>query len=406
MLRVGLTGGIGSGKSTVAARLRELGALVIDSDVLAREVVAPGSPGLAAVVERFGDDVVAEDGSLDRPALGAIVFADELARRDLELITHPLIAGRTAELAASAADGQVVVHDVPLLVEKHMGPAYHLVVVVGAGEDTRVARLTSARGMSEAEVRLRIASQATDEQRHAAADVWLDNDGTPEELRAAVDRLWEGRLTAYADNLRTGARSRRSDRPQILPYDASWPAQGRRLTERITHVLGDRATDVQHVGSTSVPGLAAKDVIDLQVEVARLEDADEPEFVGAMARAGFPRSEGNVQDNPKPQLPDAAQWRKRFHGSADPGRTAHVHVRETGSAGWRFALLFRDWLRSEPREREAYEQEKRGLATELASTSDYAEAKDPWFDDALSRAQEWADRTGWAPGAVQADPHG
>ncbi len=398
MLRVGLTGGIGSGKSTVAARLRELGALLIDSDVLAREVVAPGSDGLAAVRDRFGDGVIAPDGSLDRPALGALVFADEQARRDLEAITHPRIARRTAELAAGAGEGQVVVHDVPLLVEKHMGPAYHLVVVVGAGEEIRVERLTRTRGMSAQEARSRIAAQATDAQRRAAADVWLDNEGTPEQLQVAVDRLWEGRLAPYEDNLRTGTRSRRSERPTLVPYDETWPAQGRRLSERLAHLLGDRAADVQHLGSTSVPGLAAKDVIDLQVEVARLEDADDPGFVGAMATGGFPRTEGNVQDRPKPQLPDPAEWRKRFHGSADPGRVAHVHVREKGSAGWRFALLFRDWLRADPAARADYEQEKRRLAKGHETTTEYAEAKEPWFDEALPRAEAWAARTGWTPG--------
>jgi dephospho-CoA kinase len=401
MLRVGLTGGIGSGKSTVAARLRELGALVIDSDVLAREVVAPGSDGLAAVVERFGDGVLAADGSLDRPALGAVVFADETARRDLEGLTHPRIARRTADLAAGAAEGQVVVHDVPLLVEKQMGPAYHLVVVVGADEEVRLERLVRTRGMTQAEARSRMASQATDGQRRAAADVWLDNDGTPEELRAEVDRVWRARLTAYEHNLLTGSRSRGPRVPTLVPYDASWPAQGRRLTQRLTHVLGARAADVQHIGSTSVPGLAAKDVIDVQVEVARLEDADEPGFVEAMARAGFPRAEGNLQDRPKPQLPDPRQWRKRFHGSADPGRVAHVHVREAGSAGWRFALLFRDWLRDDAEARDEYEAETRRLASVSASTPDYADAKEPWFDRALPRAEAWAVSTRWTPEGVR-----
>src|SRR5690242_1662208 len=146
MLRVGLTGGIGSGKSTVAQRLSTHGALVVDADVLAREVVATGSPGLVAIVERFGEGVLDDEGALNRPALGALVFADESARRDLEGITHPLIAQRTRELVEAAPADAVVVHDVPLLVEKHYGPGYHLVVVVGAEEATRVKRLMQTRG--------------------------------------------------------------------------------------------------------------------------------------------------------------------------------------------------------------------------------------------------------------------
>ena len=153
MLRVGLTGGIGSGKSTVAQRLSQLGATVIDADLLAREVVAPGSRGLAAIVDRFGDAVLDDDGALNRPALGALVFSDEGSRRDLEAITHPLIADRTRELVAAAPPGAVVVHDVPLLVEKHYGPRYHLVVVVGSEEQTRVKRLMRTRGMTEDDAR-------------------------------------------------------------------------------------------------------------------------------------------------------------------------------------------------------------------------------------------------------------
>ncbi|HET7476800.1 MAG TPA: dephospho-CoA kinase [Dermatophilaceae bacterium] len=197
MLRVGLTGGIGSGKSTVARRLAGLGALVIDSDALAREVVRPGSEGLAAVVERFGRQVLDPDGALDRAALGALVFADPGARSDLEAITHPRIAALSADIAHSAQAGEpdrIVVHDVPLLVEKAMQGAYHLVVVVAASEPVRVARLVAARGMTEADAWSRVRAQASDDQRRAVADVWLDNDGTPAELVKAVDRLWLERL--------------------------------------------------------------------------------------------------------------------------------------------------------------------------------------------------------------------
>ncbi len=193
MLRVGLTGGAGAGKSTVAARLRELGAVVIDADALAREVLEPGSDGLRQVVAAFGEQVLRPDGSLDRAALAAVVFADPERRRELEAITHPRIAARTSERLAAAPADAVVVHDVPLLVEKALAPAYDLVVVVDAPVERRVERLVG-RGLAEADARARIAAQATRAEREAVADVWLDNDGSVADLVAAVDVLWRERL--------------------------------------------------------------------------------------------------------------------------------------------------------------------------------------------------------------------
>lgn len=193
MLRVGLTGGAGAGKSTVAARLRELGAVVIDADALARGVLEPGSDGLRQVVAAFGEQVLRPDGSLDRAALAAVVFADPERRRELEAITHPRIAARTSERLAAAPADAVVVHDVPLLVEKALAPAYDLVVVVDAPVERRVERLVG-RGLAEADARARIAAQATRAEREAVADVWLDNDGSVADLVAAVDVLWRERL--------------------------------------------------------------------------------------------------------------------------------------------------------------------------------------------------------------------
>jgi dephospho-CoA kinase len=190
---VGLTGGAGAGKSTVAARLRELGAVVIDADALAREVLEPGSEGLREVVEEFGAGVLRPDGGLDRAALARIVFADPARRRRLEQITHPKIAARTAELVAAASPDAVVVHDVPLLVEKQLAPAYDLVVVVDAPVELRVERLVG-RGLTESDARARIAAQATREEREAVADVWLENDRSVDELVVAVDELWRERL--------------------------------------------------------------------------------------------------------------------------------------------------------------------------------------------------------------------
>jgi dephospho-CoA kinase len=193
VLSIGLTGGIGSGKSTVSALLADRGAVVVDADRIAREVVEPGTPGLAAVVDAFGPQVLGPDGALDRPALAAIVFADADARARLDAIVHPLVRQRAAELAAAAPPDAVVVHDVPLLVETGKWEAYDLVLVVEADPETRVARLVQ-RGLTEADARARIAVQATDEQRRAVADVVLDNSGPPERLAAQVAQFWTERV--------------------------------------------------------------------------------------------------------------------------------------------------------------------------------------------------------------------
>ncbi|PFG16951.1 dephospho-CoA kinase [Propionicimonas paludicola] len=194
VLHLGLTGGIASGKSTVAQRLVEHGALLIDADLLAREVVAPGTPGLAAVAARFGAGVLAADGSLDRPALGRVVFADPDARRDLEQIIHPAVRARAAELLASAPDGSVVVQMIPLLVETGQADTFDLVVVVDVPAQLQVQRLMARDGLSEAEAEARLAAQADRTQRLAAADAVIDNTGHPAELRDAVDRFWAAQV--------------------------------------------------------------------------------------------------------------------------------------------------------------------------------------------------------------------
>jgi dephospho-CoA kinase len=188
VITVGLTGGIGSGKSTVAELLSSYGAVIIDADVLAREAVAPGTPGLALVIDEFGPEVLAPDGSLDRARLGAVVFADPDRLAALNAIIHPFVRTRSHELEGAAADGDVVVHVIPLLVENGL-TGFDVVVVVDASEETQLRRL-AGRGMDEADARARIDAQATREQRRAAADVVIDNDGDPAGLQAQVGRLW------------------------------------------------------------------------------------------------------------------------------------------------------------------------------------------------------------------------
>ena len=194
-MRVGLTGGVASGKSTVSALLAELGAVVIDADLLAREVVATGTEGLRRVVEEFGPEVLAEDGSLDRPALGAVVFGDEAARRRLEAIIHPLVRARGRELEDAAPDGSVVVHDIPLLAETGQAGAFDAVLVVDVPVETQLARMVDLRGMSREDAEARVAAQATREQRLAVATDVIDNTGTREDLRERVAEVFE-RLSA------------------------------------------------------------------------------------------------------------------------------------------------------------------------------------------------------------------
>jgi dephospho-CoA kinase len=186
---VGLTGGIASGKTAVSDLLQQRGAVIIDADLLAREVVEPGTPALAAIVERFGPTVVV-DGALHRPALGKVVFADPEARRDLERIVHPAVRARAAELTAAAPDGSVVVQVIPLLVETGQQGSFDTVVVVDVDPETQLRRLQARNGLSREDAESRLAAQASREERLAAADHVLLNSGGLDELERQVDDLW------------------------------------------------------------------------------------------------------------------------------------------------------------------------------------------------------------------------
>jgi len=395
MLRVGLTGGIAAGKSLVAARFADLGAVLIDADLLAREVVAPGTPGLAAVRAAFGAGVLGPDGGLDRAALAEQVFADPAARRRLNAIVHPLVGARTEQLFAAVPPDAVVVHDVPLLVENGLAPSYHLVVVVTAPEAVRVRRLVASRGFTAEQARARIASQADDAERRRAADVLLDSDRPRPAVLAEVDRLWAERVSVFRDNLLAG-RCASPAAPRLVEPDPTWPEQFDRVAARLGHLLGRAVGRIDHVGSTAVPGLAAKDILDVQVTVPSLAAAERA--APALAAGGFPAVTGITSDTPQPDGCDPAPWAKRFHASADPGRPVHLHLRPAGSPAARLALLFRDWLRADQAARAAYEREKRRLAAaHPTSRAAYAAAKEPWFAAALPEAEAWARQTGWRP---------
>ncbi|MGH3983294.1 MAG: dephospho-CoA kinase [Pseudonocardiaceae bacterium] len=390
MLRVGLTGGIGSGKSTVAGRLAQRGAWIIDSDRIAREVVEPGTDGLRAVVNEFGAEIRTEGGALDRPALSARVFGDADARNRLNAIVHPLVAARTAELLDAAPPEAIVVQDVPLLVEAGLAAGFPLIVVVHADAEVRVRRLVDQRGMPAADARARIAAQATDEQRHAAADVCLDNTGARDETLAAVDQLWAQRLVPFEDNLRHRRRAPRPAAPVLVAPDGNWPWQAKRVIARVAAVAAGRALRIDHIGSTSVPSLDAKDVLDVQVVVTDLDVAKQ--LADDLLGAGLIRLTGHWWDN----APDGRTWDKAYAVNADPARAVNCHIRPLDSPTWRETVLLRDWLRAHTSSARKYAEVKHRLAARPWDSIDaYADAKTPFVHAALDRAEQWAARTGW-----------
>jgi dephospho-CoA kinase len=405
MLRIGLTGGIGAGKSAVATTFADCGGVVVDADVIAREVVEPGTEGLAALVEAFGNDILSAD-ALDRPALAAKAFKDDDARNTLNGIVHPLVGKRREEIIAAVPADAVVVEDIPLLVESGMAPLFPLVVVVYADVEVRMRRLVEHRGMTEADARARIAAQASDDQRRAVADVWLQNLGSLQSLAEQAGDVWNHRITPFARNLIAHQVVRTV--PQLTPADPTWPDQARRIAARIATACGARARRVDHVGSTAIAGLDAKDAIDIQVTVESITAADE--ISDSLLSAGYPRIDRITGDVPKPDARstvqfydrsgDPALWHKRIHGSADPGRPTNVHVRVEGWPNQQFALLFVDWLTADSAARTEYLAVKQGAARAASASDDisaYVEAKEPWFSTAYRRAWEWADAVGWQP---------
>lgn len=374
----------------VAARLGQRGAWIIDSDQIAREVLEPGTAGLRAVAEEFGEEILAENGALDRPALAARVFNDADARGRLNAIVHPLVAARSAELVAVAPPDAIVVQDVPLLVEAGMAAEFPLVVVIHADAAVRLRRLVKQRGMACPAAAARIAAQATDEQRRAAADVWLDNSGCRDDTLAAVDRLWAQRLVPFEHNLRHRRRAKRTAAPVLVVPDDSWSRQAQRVITRVGKVAGGRALRIDHIGSTAVPGLDAKDVLDVQVVVADLEVAKR--LAADLSAVGLVRLAGRWWDHAR----DGTTRDKAYATNADPARAVNCHIRPVNSPSWRDALLLRDWLRTHSDGAREYADLKRRLAARQWDNIDaYATAKTPFISSALDQAERWAARTGW-----------
>lgn len=378
MLRIGLTGGIGAGKSTVSEMLVDHGAVLIDADRIAREVVAPGEPLLQRLAEAFGPEILDSDGGLDRAGLAAAAFVDAEHTATLNGLMHPAIRDRTAEHFARHAEADIVVHDVALLVENSMTPGYHLNILVDVPAEVRLERLMESRGMERADAEARIARQADDATRRAACDVVIDNSGDIDSTRRAVRRLLETRIDPFAQNL---IAHRRAPRPVLGltdPADADWAGDAARVIAKLRRGTGEAFT-IDHIGSTSVPGLPAKDVIDAQLLVPDLESARA--LAPRLSELGFPGHA--MSDN----LGDDGFEAKWFHANTDPGRAVNLHVRTEDSVGARFARAFRDLLRTDAGERERYHGLKRELVdraiaaegTGDEATKAYAEAKEPYF---------------------------
>jgi len=287
-----------------------------------------------------------------------------------------------------------------------MAPLFPLVVVVYADAELRVKRLVEHRGMAEDDARARIAAQAEDTQRRAVADVWLDNSGSSEALAERAGEVWDQRVAPFARNIS----AREAVRPPawLTPADPTWPDQARRIVARLETACGAKALRGDHIGSTAVPGLDAKDSIDIQVTVESLAAADE--LSAGLLSAGYPRIEHITADEHKPEArstvarydrsDDAGLWQKRIHGSADPGRPTYVHLRVDGWPNQQFALLFVDWLVANPDVRKEYLAVKRNaeqVAAPNGGIEAYVAAKEPWLLDAYRRAWDWADASGWRP---------
>lgn len=413
MLEIGLTGGIGSGKSTIAHELASLGAHVIDSDQLARDVVAPGTEGLAQVVASFGPEMLFEDGNLDRAKLGRRVFSKPEDLATLNGIIHPLVRQRSEEKVRALPPGAVVVHDVPLLVEKHMAKLYDLVMVVSASRATRQKRLLDSRALSLEDIERRMAAQATDEARREVADIWLNNDGDPTATTHVLRQVWHERLAPYAVNLANERPASHSGLLNLLRSQQNgrnWHIKATQMANRIGYRLGIREGDICHIGATAVPGLDAEDVVELQLGVATRREAES--VTASLASAGYPLvadAEGGAA------CEDFERWWsthaqtvgsgrdgfERVHASADPGQNALVYVRQISSARWAYPLLMRDWLRADPRARDDFSRVRARWAGASVSRETFAAQCAAYLDGVTPAALAWAEQN-WrlpAPGS-------
>lgn len=388
LLHIGLTGGIGAGKSTVAAIFAELGAQIIDADKLAHEVLEPGSSALAEIGEVFGSEFINSAGELERGALGAYVFNNPEQLKKLNAIVHPAVAKLTKDRVAELPADAVIVHDVPLIAENDLKANYHLVFVAQCPQQIRMDRLTQERGMSLENARSRIAAQANDEQRRKIADALIPTHGSIETTRAAVEKLWQERVLPMQRNMMQNTRSPHSPQVRLLPNPPeprSWQVQAQQLMDRIIVVLKDVGlqvgTDftVDHIGSTAIGGIWAKDVLDVQLQV--INESAQERISQALIAGGFPGQP--AFDYAKSGWPAGAGNRvpKMFHANADPAREVHIHIRAVDSLAASYALNFVKLHRQSLIQRDRYAQLKAQLLRTTANRAEYADRKEAYFDD-------------------------
>ncbi len=314
MLRIGLTGGIAAGKSLVAERFAGLGAVLVDADVLARAAVEPGSDGLDEVVTAFGREILTPQGELDRPALGRLVFADQGARERLNAIVHPRVRIRAAALIEAAEQDAIVVEDIPLLVETGQAARFHLVVVVDAPDDVRIRRLVARRGLERGDAEQRIAAQSSREDRLREADVILPNDRAIDDLLAATDAFWRGRVLPYRDNLAAQVPARSGQQRAAATGLAGTRGLTRRVAAKLAAALPPGVADI----GPGVPGGGHDDVTSASLRVTTGKVEDLGALAAAVEAAGFPRVEDPVDGGP------AGEY--TAHRSADPATNVTVSV--------------------------------------------------------------------------------
>ncbi|TYC98704.1 dephospho-CoA kinase [Arthrobacter echini] len=320
MLRIGLTGGIAAGKSVVARHFRDLGAVLVDADVLARAALEPGSEGLHEVVAAFGASVLGADGGLDRAMLGRLVFADDRAREQLNGIVHPRVRSAAAQLIAAAPQDAIVVEDIPLLVETGQAPRFHLVVVVDAPDEERVARMVEQRSMGRSDALQRIAAQASREERLREADAVLVNDAALDDLLAATRALWHGRVVPFRDNLA-------APRPAVLPPStteglAGTSALGRRIVAKLEASLPE-GTALPAVLDEAVR-TASDDVAATSIRLPLRRASKSAQVSLALAAAGFPRAADRDHPGAGPEA---------VHRSADPALDVAILVAAPHAGG-------------------------------------------------------------------------
>lgn len=375
MIKIGLSGGIGSGKSTVVKMLSSCGAYIIDSDKLAREVVEPGTPGLHSIVEHFGEKVLAESGELNRNALSAIVFQSDEARKVLNSITHPRIAQRTQQLIEEAPRDSIIVHDTPLLVELNLGVFYDAVIIVWASMETRLHRLQKYRDMPQEEALSRIHAQTSDEIRSQTADVVIDNNSTVEAARAQVYDLFYHYLVPWRDHLIEGEPL--SMPISLVSHQGKNPIAPKiiaRLWTLLHSVTDSGIVSIEHIGATSMNLSLGQDIIDIHITVTHWNKKD---IILSTLKDG-----GYVMVKYRHDEEKLAEY---ILSSTNPLRKSCIYIHHVDNPCREMYLHSNEFLRLHPQYHQQYIQSKvEGLLSEK-----YSHNKKLFFESLYPQIQQW-----------------